>query len=153
MEIGSFATLRNAKIILRSSKSEYFAVEPHFFQNCMRSLLQQIPVDDAWYLTRYPDVAEAIKDQLVSGAADHYVRHGYFENRLPFRIKVNERWYLEQYPDVRDAIAKGHYKAAQDHFEDVGYAEGRLPYANFILTKQEETKQADAQKIVALRKS
>jgi hypothetical protein len=51
--------------------------------------------DPAWYLERYPDVADAGFDAL-----DHYVGHGGAEGRKagPF---FDSRWYADRYPDVR----------------------------------------------------
>jgi hypothetical protein len=130
-----YATLFNAKIIVSLSNKPYLAVDQHFFQFCMRSIIEKIKVDEAWYLNRYPDVADASasnEDNALS-AAEHYVKHGYFENRLPYEIKVEETWYLEQYPDVSAAVDRGEFASAQAHFEEIGYAEGRFAYPNFSL--------------------
>jgi hypothetical protein len=127
-----YATLMNAKIIVTSIKKPYLAVDQHFLQFCMRSFIEKIRVDEVWYLTNYPDVADGGEGNAF-GAAEHYIKHGYFENRLPYEIKVHEKWYLAQYPDVSAAVSKGEYASAQAHFETIGYAEGRFPYPNFSL--------------------
>jgi hypothetical protein len=97
------------------------------FTNVVRTLLQGIDVDEAWYLEQYPDVADAIAKGIVASAKDHFLNDGYFEGRLPFLIKVDEAWYLEQNPGVADYIARGELQSAQQHFNDNGYREGRLP--------------------------
>jgi hypothetical protein len=97
------------------------------FTDMIRTLLGSIEVDEAWYLTQYPDVAEAIRDGTVMSAKDHFLSDGYFEGRMPFPIAVDEAWYLEQNPGVADYIVRGELLSAQQHFNDNGYREGRRP--------------------------
>jgi hypothetical protein len=97
------------------------------FTVLIRTLLQGIEVDEEWYLRQYPDVAEAIRNGVVSSAKDHFLNDGYFEGRIPFLIKVDEAWYLEQNPGVAEYIARGQLESAQQHFNDNGYREGRKP--------------------------
>jgi hypothetical protein len=98
------------------------------FTDVIRTLLQGIDVDEAWYLDQYPDVAEGIKKGVVTSAKDHFLTNGYFEGRLPFPIKVDEAWYLKQNPGVAEYIARGDLESAQQHFNDNGYREGRQPF-------------------------
>ena len=97
------------------------------FTVLIRTLLQGIEVDEAWYLSQYPDVAEAIQKGVVGSAREHFLNDGYFEGRLPFLIKVDEAWYLEQNPGVADYVSRGELESAQKHFIDNGYREGRKP--------------------------
>jgi hypothetical protein len=39
-------------------------------------------LDEAWYLERYPDVAERVRDGTFDSATDHYVSYGQAEGRL-----------------------------------------------------------------------
>ena len=94
----------------------------------IRALLQGIQVNEAWYLERYPDVAEGIKAGTVVSAKEHFLNDGYFEGRIPFPIAVDEAWYLEQNPGVADYIARGEIASAQQHFDEHGYMEGRRPF-------------------------
>jgi len=128
-----YATLINAKIVVSSIKKPYLAVDEHFFRFCMRSIIDKIKIDEKWYLSRYPDVAEAMGEEGPLSAAEHFIKHGYYENRMPYEIIVEEAWYLDQYPDVLIAVRNGDFASAQAHFEGVGYAEGRFPYPNFSL--------------------
>jgi hypothetical protein len=93
----------------------------------IRSLLSVVPVDEKWYLTQYPDVAEAIAQGKMPSAKDHFVVNGYFEGRLPSLITVDERYYLTKYPDVAESIRKGTERSGQSHFLGGGYREGRIP--------------------------
>ena len=127
-----YASLLNAKIIEPTTDGSLI-IDRHFLIFCMQPILAKIKVDNDWYLKRYPDVQTAIANDLVPSANAHYTRHGYFENRMPYRIEVVPDWYLQEYPDVRTAIERDDYGSAQDHFENVGFAEGRFPYANFTL--------------------
>jgi 3-phytase/alkaline phosphatase D len=99
----------------------------------MAKRISNIKFDEAWYLSKYPDVKEAVKRGVVAGGREHYVLSGYYEHRMPCSILVNEKWYLEAYPDVADAIRGGVYKSGQAHFDLAGFREGRMPYPNFQL--------------------
>ena len=98
------------------------------FTGLVRTLLQFIEVDEAWYLKQYPDVAEAIRNGIVTSAREHFINDGYFEGRIPFLIEVDEAWYLEQNPGVAEFIARGELESAQQHFNDNGYRESRKPF-------------------------
>lgn len=129
----TFATLVNRRIVIPSERTQYVAIDRHFLFACMAPLIGRIPVDETWYAGRYPDVGEAIQQGSVAHVRDHFVRFGYFENRLPHPIAVDDGYYLQTYPDVAEAIRADLIKSAQDHFEAVGYKEGRLPYPGFSL--------------------
>jgi hypothetical protein len=133
LPVVSFANLSSAKIVMASPKPDYYIVEKFFFQSCVRQLTQRIPLDEQWYLAKYPDVAAAIRNGAVADAQDHYFQHGYFENRMPYSIAVDATWYLEQNQDVREAVGRKQFSSAQEHFEVVGFREGRLPYPKFDL--------------------
>jgi hypothetical protein len=90
-------------------------------------LLEPWPFDESWYLATYDDVAKALRDGKIKSARLHYIEHGYFECRLPFRPELNEAWYLKRYPDLVEGIAKGKFKSALQHYIEFGYAEGRVP--------------------------
>jgi hypothetical protein len=128
-----YAALVNDRIVIPSSTTNYFAVEQHFFFNCMKPLVQRIYVDDTWYLAKYPDVRTAIDKGLVDSPKEHYSRFGYYEHRLPYAITIDATWYLKVYTDVGEAIKKRHFSSAENHFELAGYKEGRLPHADFHL--------------------
>jgi hypothetical protein len=93
----------------------------------VKSLLIAVPVDEEWYLKKYPDVAEAVAGGRYRSAKHHFVEEGYFEGRRPGNMAVDQNWYLTSYPDVADGIAKGNFKSVIDHFMVHGYDEGRLP--------------------------
>ncbi len=99
----------------------------------LHALLSRVQVDEAWYLAAYPDVAGAVKRGEMNSGREHYLRSGYFENRLPGPIRVDENWYLAEYPDVASAIKSGAFKNGQQHFERNGFKEGRLPSAGWSL--------------------
>src|SRR6185312_3424925 len=68
----------------------------------VKLLLRGIDVDETWYVTTYPDIAEAIEAGAVKSAKNHFIENGYFEGRLPFELSVDEDWYLTAYPDVAE---------------------------------------------------
>jgi hypothetical protein len=133
VELGTYATLLNQKIIIPSAKGNYVAVERHFLNECLAQTIKRIKFDEHWYLSTYPDVREAIASGTVSNAPTHYARFGYYEHRMPYRITVDEGWYVSEYPDVKAALAKQHFASGQAHFDADGFREGRIPYPNFKL--------------------
>ena len=100
-----------------------------YFLTMVRRMIAGIEVDGAWYLERYPDIADAIQKGLVASAQQHFVNDGYFEGRQPYPIHVNERWYLMNNTGVADYVRQGKLESGQQHFEENGYVEGRLPFA------------------------
>lgn len=98
------------------------------FVDLIRQFLIGIEFNEAWYLERYPDIADAIKTGHISSAREHFINDGYFEGRLPFPITVNEAWYLQQNEGVADFVRRGLLESGQQHFDENGYREGRLPF-------------------------
>jgi hypothetical protein len=99
------------------------------FVELMKRLIADVPVDEPWYLERYPDIAEAIRQGIVASPKSHFIHEGYFEGRVPFPIRVDERYYLTQDPGVAEHVRKGSRGSGQQHFDDNGSREGRLPFA------------------------
>jgi hypothetical protein len=64
------------------------------FVAVIKLLLAGVHVDEEWYLSRYPDVAQAIEDGEFNSAKHHFVENGYFEARFPCEPMVDEAWYL-----------------------------------------------------------
>jgi hypothetical protein len=95
--------------------------------HAVKLLLRGVDVDEEWYVTVYPDIAEAIEAGMIKSAKSHFIENGYFEGRLPFELSVDEDWYLKTYPDVAEGVSRGEFRSAKDHFENYGYKEGRLP--------------------------
>lgn len=95
------------------------------FLDIIRLLLRGVAFDKAWYLTEYPDIAEAVAAGELKSARQHFINSGYFEGRLPRAMEIDEAWYLAKYPDVAEAIARGEIESARQHFLEHGYEEGR----------------------------
>lgn len=133
MASASFSTLLNNKIFIPSPLKTHYTVEKYFLADSLKGYISEIYVDEEWYLARYPDVAAAVAKDKTLGARGHYIKYGYFENRMPYEIKIDDAWYRANYTDVEQAIVEKRYPSAQDHFDRVGYLEGRLPYAGFEL--------------------
>lgn len=93
----------------------------------IRFLLQGVAVDESWYRATYPGVASAIDRGLFRSAQHHFVEHGYFEGKLPFKIEVDEEWYLARYAGLRAAVERRTLSSAAQHFLEHGYREGRIP--------------------------
>jgi hypothetical protein len=128
--ITSLASLKNQGLLVQENDS-HFRIERNLLVAILAGTLSKLKFDEAWYLSKYPDVKDAVKRGMVKSGREHYLLFGYFEHRMPTAILVNEKWYLENYKDVAEAIRSGIYKNAQAHFDIAGFREGRLPFANF----------------------
>jgi hypothetical protein len=136
LDIPTYASLINRKLIVPSSKKPFLAVDEHFIAQLLMPGLEKIHVDEEWYLVAYPDVSAAIKRGVVPNAKAHYCQFGYYEHRMPHRVLVDEPWYLSEYPDVRDGVNAKHFASGQEHFELLGFKEGRVPYRGFELERE-----------------
>ncbi len=134
---------RRKGIILRSYSylmSDSGAAGGHYVEllesklhEVLQFLLVQVNVDERWYLSAYGDVADAVRAGELKSAKEHYIKAGFFENRLPRPVTVDEQWYIEEYPDVADAVRAGAFTSARQHFEANGFREGRLPHRGWSL--------------------
>ena len=136
----TFATLVNRKLLLASRNSAYLAIDRDFLGALLAPTLATIYIDEAWYLSHSPDVADAIARGEFTSAADHFAKVGYFEHRMPYAIEVDEPWYLEAYSDISAAVQQGVFPSGKAHFYKDGYREGRFPHANFTLRSWGEQK-------------
>jgi hypothetical protein len=98
------------------------------FVGMIRRVLLGVDVDEAWYLSHYTDIADAIEKGLVTDARSHFINDGYFEGRMPFPIRVDEAYYLGRNAGVADFVRRGLLESGQQHFDENGYKEGRLPF-------------------------
>lgn len=126
----SFAHLMSCEDL---SEHRYVELSEVKFMNILRIALMNVTVDEAWYLSAYPDVAAAIQSGSFRSARQHYIASGYFEDRIPRHVPVDEAWYSNEYADVAAAIRAGVFTSAQQHFEVYGFKEGRLPSRNWSL--------------------
>ena len=95
-------------------------------------LLSSRGFDEAFYLSRYPDVAAAGGDPLT-----HYLRHGWHEGRDPSPL-FNATWYLAQNPDVASAAVE-----PLTHYLRHGWRESRAPNPLFDIDWYRATYLAD----------
>jgi hypothetical protein len=114
----------------------YVEVLEHELHELIRVVLKNIDVDEKWYCETYVDVRDAIQNNQVSSAKEHYVKVGYFENRLPHPVVVDAVWYMQQNPDVAEGIRLGNIESAEQHFYRYGFKEGRLPSHGWSLLGQ-----------------
>jgi hypothetical protein len=113
----------------------FVEVVEHRLHDILRILLENVYVDESWYIETYNDVADAVRKGTLSSAREHYINVGYFEDRMPHYIVVDAEWYLNINSDVAEGIRQGVIKSADEHFQMAGFKEGRLPYAGWSLSK------------------
>jgi len=98
-------------------------------------------VDEAWYLSSNPDIAEAVAAGWLSSGTRHYALYGQAEGRQPNALSDNqgnafsESTYLAANPDIRDAVSKGWFDSGYDHYLAYGRAEGRAAYPSQSLLR------------------
>jgi hypothetical protein len=86
--------------------------------------------DEAWYLRRYPDVAEAVTAGHFRSGFDHYCRSG-LQARSPHWL-FDISFYEAGSPDLSAAsLQAGGFINGYDHFLRVGSSEGRLAHPLF----------------------
>lgn len=113
---------------LEVSESGLVSLKVPEFEALLEAYLASVPVDEAWYLSQYPDIKQAQEaGTLGMTPAEHYRRRGYLEGRLPFEPQVDEDAYRARYPDVAQDIKTGVLPSALFHFINNGYRESREP--------------------------
>jgi hypothetical protein len=100
--------------------------------------LDDVIVDEKWYRRTNEDVDAAIRSGEMKSAHEHYIRAGYFEDRLPRPVPVDEAWYLKEYPDVAQAMRDRVFRSVEEHFQQAGFREGRLPHPGWTLSGRKE---------------
>ncbi|MBS1101497.1 glycosyltransferase [Gluconobacter sp. Dm-62] len=82
--------------------------------------------DPVWYLTRYPEVRQAIAAGQYSSALHHYLTNetpGLFDPQEFF----SEAFYRQAHPDMVPSLEQGYFRNGYDHFVRHGVYEGRAP--------------------------
>lgn len=133
LNLPPFIGLVNRRLVVPAASGNTVTVERHLFGQLMAMAIDSIYLDEKYYCEKYPDVGQMVKSGALASAKEHYLRFGYFENRLPYRILVDEEWYLSTYPDIGAAVDREDFESGQAHFEDSGFREGRLPFQGFQL--------------------
>lgn len=95
------------------------------FLTLMQELLAFADFDEAWYLSTYKDVADAVAQKKFKSAREHYLNYGYFEGRLPTAKGFDASFYAKTYADVVRAMKGSDPTKMLEHFISHGYAEGR----------------------------
>jgi hypothetical protein len=123
----SFKQLTNsAKLYGWEQGHETLTLTRHGFHSLIKCILANVKFDEDWYLRTYEDVANAIAENKIESAWQHYVDFGYFEGRLPCGTGFDPEFYAEQYPDVVWSLKSSDARDLLKHYMDHGYAEGRL---------------------------
>jgi hypothetical protein len=120
-----FEFVKNKKII--SIVENDAIISRDLLVDLMSPMLRSIKFDPDFYRSRYPDLAKAEAEGIIADLHEHYLRFGFFENRLPCLIEVDGSFYAREYPDVAVAILENRVSSAQSHFEISGFIEGRVP--------------------------
>lgn len=86
--------------------------------------------DPQFYLSQYPDVAEAVRSGVYASAEEHFLAAGQFENRAPSPF-FDPNLYLVANPDVAQALRDGLIDSAFAHLSAFGLDEDRDQSAFF----------------------
>jgi hypothetical protein len=125
--IPSFKVIRGRMTVVTVNGKSKINNSYDDFVEVIKLLLRGAAFDEKWYISKYADVAEAVKTGAFKSGRHHFIEVGYFEGRRPREFEVDEKWYLSTYPDVAEGVGKGEIRSAYQHFNEHGYEEGRLP--------------------------
>ncbi len=103
------------------------AIDARLLRKLLTTLAAAMPFDETFYLSNYPDVAEAHASGAIEDLRTHFVEVGFFEGRIGSRPEVDEAYYTTTYPDVAQAILRGDVPSGTEHYMRAGIAEGRVP--------------------------
>lgn len=88
--------------------------------------------DEAGYLARNPDVAQAVAAGDIASGYAHYFQYGADEGREADGLAgFDEAFYLALNPDVAEAVARGDFVSGYAHYRQYGASEGRDPNVLF----------------------
>jgi hypothetical protein len=87
--------------------------------------------DEAFYLSRYPDIARTIADGHMPSGRHHYEFHGFAEGREPFHL--DRAWYCETYPIAAVELGQGDAIDPIDHWLTLGRERGYLRAARALV--------------------
>lgn len=93
----------------------------------IKAIVEELSFDDDWYRATYPDVDEAVKSGSFESAHEHFLRNGYFENRLPTKATFDVRFYYKTYEDLQSAYRPNDKEGLLEHYLSAGSFEGRAP--------------------------
>lgn len=113
---GNGVTIFGDNLYVQSAEVETF----RFSDITVNQADGNLPIDDLFYLSQYPDVAAAGVDPEV-----HYAQFGRFEGRDP-NLFFDTQGYLNAYADVRAAGVD-----PLQHYLTFGWKEGRDPSGLF----------------------
>ena len=82
--------------------------------------------DEAFYLSRNPQVRQDLAAGRYSCALEHFIRVG-VNHGLAFCPDFDRHYYLATNGDIAEALAKGEIPSAEWHFVQSGAREGRSP--------------------------
>jgi hypothetical protein len=115
-------TLQNRwRYVRPETIAELSAATPRWPQRLDRYLAM---FDEIFYLQAYPDVAAPVAEERMK-VLDHYVNHGFGEQRLCFDF--DHRWYSAEYPLAAVEVGQGDYVDLRHHFVEVGAIRGYKP--------------------------
>jgi hypothetical protein len=88
----------------RIADSEHLDIKYDDIVELIRKIIRAVPVDSAWYLTRYPGVGKAVESGVFRSAADHFVRHGYFEGTVPSQYHPDDKRALPRFATIKSML-------------------------------------------------
>jgi hypothetical protein len=78
--------------------------------------------DEAYYLSKYPEVRRRVEDGTFLSGLQHFCDHGFEGPAAAFAF--SDRFYSRTYPDAAWEVSTGGYLDLRHHFVEVGYLRG-----------------------------
>jgi hypothetical protein len=91
-----FSPIKSSFELPTEGNDGYLHIRYEQFKDIVQNIIDDIYVDEPWYIETYPDVSVAISDGTIETAKQHFVRYGIFEGRKPRDTTAD--WQLDARP-------------------------------------------------------
>ncbi len=117
--------LKKLGVHISQLKDNRVAVSVDALKQLIAEALMLSNIDEDDYVSLHPDVRGAILAGEIHSGIDHFVRVGYYENRLPGPLSFDPIWYHTHYSDIASRFTRDEENEMREHFFAKGYFEGR----------------------------
>ena len=119
---------KETEIITKTSDKTYYILTNLRLEEGFKLSDYKRKINEDFYLSRYPDVAKAVKNKEFENGYHHYIQCGKKEGRQPVPpIPSNfiEGDYLELNPDVAKAVKNKQFVSGAHHYMIYGWKDNR----------------------------
>lgn len=118
--------IRGLGITERDFSRDTVEVSAAFLRFLISELVRPARFDRDWYAARYEDIQVGQSSGNIPSPHEHYIKHGYFERRLPHSLSIDPDWYWRHYRDLTYTYDPSELGALRGHLLHHGWWEGRV---------------------------